>query len=201
MRPTVRFDELFDEAVPTVLAGGHGRDEPPVEGGRWPVTVVLLPDDALATRLHEVTLEAARLAGPGHWHTGAAGVSHLTVRALEGYRASVTVEDPAVARYARAMRRAAARCGPVGVEVTGLTLTPSTGPSSTGSQPVATSTWAVPSATRRTSSGPTTTRARPSPRCVRPSWHRSDSPGRDRDTPSGVAREPPRDRGSPPLPS
>ena len=121
---TPRFDELFEEAVPRLLAGTHQRDVPPVEGGRWPVSVVLLPDDGLAGRLHALTLEAAAVAGPGHWHTGAADASHFTVRALEGYRSGVGCDDPLVQRCSRAMQRAAARCGPVTVEVTGLTLTP-----------------------------------------------------------------------------
>lgn len=123
---TTRFDQLFDEAVPRLLAGTHQRDEPPREGGRWPVSVVLTPEDSLAGRLHALTLEAAALAGPGHWHTGTTGSAHFTVRALEGYRSAAQADDAAVVRYARAMERAAARCGPVAVEVTGLTLTPAT---------------------------------------------------------------------------
>ncbi|TCO30196.1 hypothetical protein EV652_105190 [Kribbella steppae] len=120
------FDQLFTTAVPLIAAGNHHRDEPPREGGRWPVSVVLgpPPDSALAKRLDTLTAEAAELAGPGHWHTGQASSAHLTVRALETYRASVDPTEPTIRRYQAAMDRAAAVTGPARIEVTGLTLTP-----------------------------------------------------------------------------
>ena len=72
--------------------------------------------------LDDLTAEAAELAGPGHWQTGQLGSAHFTVRALEGYRAEVPLDDPAVARYLSAMERAGG--GPFRISVTGLTLTP-----------------------------------------------------------------------------
>jgi len=60
---TCRFDELYDEAVPLLLAGAHQRDVPPTEGGRWPVSVFLALSGAVAERLHGLTAEAARIAG------------------------------------------------------------------------------------------------------------------------------------------
>lgn len=123
-----KFDQLFTTAVPLIAAGTHDRDQPPREGGRWPVSVVLRPqpDSALAMRLDTLTAEAAELAGPGHWHTGQASSAHLTVRALETYRASVDLTEPTVRRYQAAMDRAAVATGPARIQVTGLTLTTGT---------------------------------------------------------------------------
>jgi hypothetical protein len=120
-----KFDQLYDEAVPLIATGRHRRDTVPEEGGRWPVSVVLRPaaDGELSRRLDDLTRSAAELAGPGHWHTGRTGSAHLTVRALEWYRAIVDPAEPAISRYRAAMDRAAADCGPARIEVVGLTLT------------------------------------------------------------------------------
>ena len=119
-----KFDQLFARATPLIAGGDHQREEPPSEGGRWPVSVVLRPpvDSDLGRRLDALTTEAAELAGPGHWQTGQLGSAHLTVRALEGYRAVIASDDPAIERYHSALQRAAA--GPTRFRVTGLTLTP-----------------------------------------------------------------------------
>lgn len=103
----------------------HRRDSPPVDGGRWPVSVVLRSpgDSELSRRLDALTSEAAILAGPGHWHTGRAGSAHLTVRALETYRHEVDPSAPVIQRYRSALRAAADRTGPALIQVTGLTLT------------------------------------------------------------------------------
>ncbi|WBQ06205.1 hypothetical protein [Kribbella sp. CA-293567] len=99
-----------------------------MEGGRWPVSVVLRPpvDGALSRTLDALTVEAAALAGAGHWQTGQAGSAHLTVRALEYYRPTVDPDEPVVKRYQAAIERAAAITGPARLKVTGLTLTSGT---------------------------------------------------------------------------
>ena len=52
------FDRLFDEAAPLIRHGRHERDSPPIEpGGRWPVTVVIRPDQAAAARLEQVMVQ------------------------------------------------------------------------------------------------------------------------------------------------
>jgi hypothetical protein len=119
---------LYDDAVPLIASGHHKRDTVPEEGGRWPVSVVLRPavDGELSRRLDDLTREAAALAGPGHWHTGRTGSAHLTVRALEWYRATVDPAEPTIHRYRAAMERAAAGCGPARIEVVGLTFTAGT---------------------------------------------------------------------------
>lgn len=117
------FDRLFLQAEPLVMKQQHKRETPPVNGGRWPVSVVLFPDPAAALALHKVMDEALQLAGPGHFQTGLAGSSHFTVRVLEYYRDEVGPDDAAVVRYRRALQLAASRCGPVALNVTGLTLT------------------------------------------------------------------------------
>jgi len=124
LRPD-KFDTLYDDAVPLIATGRHRRDTVPEEGGRWPVSVVLRPaaDGDLSRRLDDLTRSAAELAGPGHWHTGRTGSAHLTVRALEWYRAIVDPTESAIHRYRAAIERAAADCGPTRIEVVGLTLT------------------------------------------------------------------------------
>jgi hypothetical protein len=121
-----KFDDLFSTAAPLIATGNHQRDQPPVEGGRWPVSVVLRPsvDAPLSRHLDALTTEAAELAGPDHWHTGQLGSAHLTVRALETYRAYVDPSEPAIQRYQSALERAAKDTGPARIQVTGLTLTP-----------------------------------------------------------------------------
>ncbi|GAA3767766.1 hypothetical protein GCM10022225_62770 [Plantactinospora mayteni] len=54
------FDRLFGRGRDAVLAGTHYRDSPPVDGGRWGLSVVLLPDPACAARLAAVTAELLR---------------------------------------------------------------------------------------------------------------------------------------------
>ena len=118
------FDRLFDEAAPLIQQGLHQRDSPPVAGGRWPVSVVLRPDQALAERLGQAMTEVEGLAGPRHFRTGIAGSVHFTVRVLEGYREAVGQDDEAVQRYARAMSRAAREVRAIELDLVGLTLTP-----------------------------------------------------------------------------
>ena len=71
-------------------------------GGRWPVSVVLRPDQKSAERLEQTMAEVEVYAGPGHFRTGIADSVHFTVRALERYREAVVEDDDATQRYARA---------------------------------------------------------------------------------------------------
>lgn len=122
---TAAFDRLFARGREAVLAGRHHRDTPPVEGGRWGVSVVFQPDPASTARLAAVTAEALSVAGDGHWPTGAPEAVHVTVRGLQAHRAAVPENDPFVARCAAAMARAARRSRAVRLRLAGLTLTPS----------------------------------------------------------------------------
>lgn len=122
--PHSRFDELFDLAAPLVRTQQHQRDTPPVDGGRWPISVCLPPDVAAAGRVDRLAREALALAGPGHFGTGLTGSAHFTVRALEPFRAHVPEDDPAVRCYRAALTRVAARCVPVELRLVGVTLTP-----------------------------------------------------------------------------
>ncbi|MGI8880127.1 MAG: hypothetical protein ACR2KJ_06370 [Jatrophihabitans sp.] len=117
-----KFDGLFRQARPLLLSQTHQRDVPPVEGGRWPVSVVLFPDRAMTAALERVMHEAVRMAGQRHFHTGLAGSAHFTVRALEKYRDAIGPDDVPVERYCAALRAAAARSHPIGLRVVGLTL-------------------------------------------------------------------------------
>lgn len=122
------FDGRFDGARELVRAQQHRREEPLGEGGRWPVSVMLQPDptSSLSVALERLMAEALGFAGPDHWRTGRPGTAHLTVRALERRRDNVVPDDPAVQRYAAAMRRAAASCRPLSFVVQGLTVTSGT---------------------------------------------------------------------------
>jgi len=119
-----RFDELFDDAVPSILAGTHLCDEVPQEGGdRWPLTAALLPNRTQhTTRVLEQLLP---FAGPHHFLTGSPAAIHLTVRALEHRREHVPPDDPAVSRYLSAISRTAQQFGPLQFRLTGITLTSS----------------------------------------------------------------------------
>jgi len=90
------FDRLFAESAPLIRQRLYLRESPPVDGGRWPVAVVLRPDQMVARRLEQSMVDAEVYAGPGHFRTGAADSVHFTVRALELYRESV--DDRAIRR-------------------------------------------------------------------------------------------------------
>lgn len=77
------FDRLLSHAVPALISGRHRQDEPPVDGGRWPVSVVGLPDERSRGVLTEVMREAVVHAGPGIAASGRASVGepHLVVQA------------------------------------------------------------------------------------------------------------------------
>jgi hypothetical protein len=123
--PSDVFDQLFERGRQAVLSGQVLTDKPPMPGdGRWGLSIVLRPGEALATQLQEVTEQALLLTGEHHWATGSAGAAHLTVRSLEPHRGRVRPEDAQVQRYAAALRCAAEQVGPIDVEVTGLTLSP-----------------------------------------------------------------------------
>lgn len=119
------FDNLFARGRAAVLAGSHYRDSPPVDGGRWGLSVVLRPDPASGDRLATVTDEALAVAGSGHWPTGAPEAVHFTVRAIEAHRSTLPADDPLVVRSAAALDRATRDLPPIGLALRGLTLTPS----------------------------------------------------------------------------
>ena len=119
------FDQLFTEGAAALADGSHGIQVVPAEGDRrWGVSALLRPDPGAAASLETLAREAAAVAGDGHWLTGAARNSHLTMRALEHPRADIRDDDPCVARYAKALRTAAAGIRPLTFDVIGLTLTP-----------------------------------------------------------------------------
>lgn len=119
------FDDLFTEGAAALADGSHGIQVVPTEGDRrWGVSALLRPDPRAAASLETLACEAAAVAGDGHWLTGAARNSHLTMRALEHPRDDIRDGDPSVTRYAGALQRAAAGVRPLTFDVTGLTLTP-----------------------------------------------------------------------------
>jgi hypothetical protein len=87
------------------------------------VSALLRPNPEAAASLEVMARDAKAVAGDGHWLTGAAQSSHLTVRALERPREGIRDDDPCVARYAAALSTAAAGVGPLTFDVIGLTLT------------------------------------------------------------------------------
>jgi hypothetical protein len=120
-----RFDDLYELGRTAILSRTHDCDKPPVDGGRWGIAVILKPTKELTARLGEITNEAMRVAGTHHWPTGSPSAAHITVRALEPHRSNVPDDDPSVARYAKALLRAAARSKPILMTIRGITLTPS----------------------------------------------------------------------------
>jgi hypothetical protein len=120
------FDRLFIQGQRALLAKALIQDVLPTEGGRWGTSVVFTPDEAGAELLGDLTREAARVAGPGQWSTGARGSAHLTVRSVERYRERIPAGDPLITRCTAALRRTADQHPlPVRLQLAGLTLTPS----------------------------------------------------------------------------
>ena len=119
------YDRLFAQGRSAVLSGRHYRDAPPVDGGRWGLSVVFLPDGGSTERLAGLTVEAMDIAGHEHWPTGAPQAVHVTVRAIQVHRSVVPPEDPLEVRCAAALTRAAASAHPARLRLTGVTLTPS----------------------------------------------------------------------------
>lgn len=122
---TAVFDRLFAEGAEAVRAGTHGRDEPPIEGGRWPVSILLRPPEPVRGQLAGLAGEAARPAGVDHFLTGVGDSVHLTVRALEPYREAARETDHVTRQWTQALRRACARTAPLTFAFTGVTLTTS----------------------------------------------------------------------------
>jgi hypothetical protein len=121
--PNPVFSRLFHEAAPALLSGTHRRDSPPVDGGRWPVSVIARPPLPVRSRLEAIMGEAVRYAGPSHFRTGLRDSAHITIRALEPFRAAATEEDPVVPEWERALRATAAATSPFSLTFTGITLT------------------------------------------------------------------------------
>ncbi|RYC12938.1 hypothetical protein [Nocardioides zhouii] len=119
------FDRLFSQAVPALVDGSHRQDEPPVDGGRWPVSVVCVPDAPTRTVLADVMAEALVHAGPGHFETGRPDASHITVRALEPYRDAASPADQLSADWAVALDEVGRESPPIRLRLTGVTLTAS----------------------------------------------------------------------------
>lgn len=117
------FARLFDEGTRAILAGAHGRDVLPTDGGRWPVTVLARPPQHVRDRLDGLMHEALRHAGPGHFRTGRPDSVHLTIRALEPFRAAAAAGDPIVEQWSGALRRTAEATAPISLTMTGIALT------------------------------------------------------------------------------
>jgi len=92
------FDGLFERGRAAVLSGFHLRDVPPVEGGRWGLSVVFTPDSRTTVTLERLTRQIMAVAGPAHWPTGSPAAAHVTVRAIEAHRVAVPADDRLVAR-------------------------------------------------------------------------------------------------------
>jgi hypothetical protein len=116
------FDRLFAEAAPALLRGDHRRDEPPVDGGRWPVSIVAIPDEGTRAVLAGVMDEALVHAGPGHFETGERDTSHVTVRALEPYREAAAPDDFVTAEWLAAVEAVGRESRPITLRLTGVTL-------------------------------------------------------------------------------
>lgn len=116
------FDRLYEEGRAAVLSGSHRQDEPPEDGGRWPVTVVAIPPISTRATLERWMTEACEFAGPGHFLTGRADASHVTIRALEAYREAAHPDEACVSAWTSAMREAARDTAPLRLHLTGVTL-------------------------------------------------------------------------------
>lgn len=119
------FDRLFAAAVPALLGGTYRQDQPPVDGGRWPVSIVCVPNPCVRRVLADWMQQAVQYTGPGHFGTGSISASHFTVRALEPYRAAASPDEGVAREWAAAPDAAAHEIGPVRLRLTGVTLSTS----------------------------------------------------------------------------
>ncbi|AKU16762.1 hypothetical protein [Luteipulveratus mongoliensis] len=120
---TTVFDTLFQAAEVDIREGSHRRDVPPDEGGRWPISIVLSLPDPMRQEVASLMREAEFYAGPGHFMTGHEEAAHITVRAIEPYRAAAAPVDPIAQRCAAAVRRTARATNALTFALTGVTLT------------------------------------------------------------------------------
>lgn len=117
------FGQLFQDAVPALLSGTHRRDAPPVDGGRWPVSVIALPPGHVRDELEAIMVQALPHVGRGRFQTGRRDSVHITIRALEPFRAAAHPDDEIVGEWEHAMRATAAATSPFTLSFTGVTLT------------------------------------------------------------------------------
>ncbi|HVB54679.1 MAG TPA: hypothetical protein VNF24_10890 [Candidatus Acidoferrales bacterium] len=123
---TRHFDRLHEAGWLAVGAGRAITDTVPADGGRWGMAIVLRPTGAAARRMGELAEEAAVVAGPEQWPTGADTVGHVTVRALEPFRDQSRRDWKRETRFAELLSLAAAEAGPVRLAFAGLSLSPAT---------------------------------------------------------------------------
>lgn len=119
------FDRLFERPAIRILEGNHDREQPPADGGRWPVSVVASgAPQTFLLQLQHLLAQITELAGPDHFMTGRCDCAHITMRALEPYREAAAREDSVVRHWIAAIERAAAGTRPFTLSCTGLTLSP-----------------------------------------------------------------------------
>jgi hypothetical protein len=120
---SVRPDGIHQRGRSAVLAGRERLDVPPGPGStRWGLSLDVRLDPAAEQHLDALATEAAALAGPGQWLTGARGSSHLTVTYLERTWREVGADDEDVRRCAALVTALAAGTPPLRWRITGLAL-------------------------------------------------------------------------------
>jgi hypothetical protein len=87
------------------------------------VSVIARPPRHVRDAFESIMMQALPYVGPGHFHTGRRDSVHITIRALEPFRAAATAEDEIVGEWERAMRATAATTSPFPLTFTGITLT------------------------------------------------------------------------------
>lgn len=122
-RVAVAYDALDARGRALLAARAVVVEPPPLVGDpRWGVTAVLRPQPWTAA-LGACADACATVLGPRHAVYDATGL-HVTVRAIEGFRGPVAVDDPAVAAYAAAMRPVLARTASIAVRLAGVAAAP-----------------------------------------------------------------------------
>ena len=84
--------------------------------------MVCVPDEQARDVLGEFMAEALFHTGPGHFDTGRADASHLTVRALEPYREAAGPADEISGRWIAALHQVGRESPPIRLRLTGVTL-------------------------------------------------------------------------------
>lgn len=118
---TEKYAEIHFSAAESVRRGDYSPDVVPVTGGsRWGLSLVALPEPAIARRLAKTALALSGAASNRHVAYQPNDI-HITVRSLEGHEHQVSEET--VTNYLSRIRRLTENLGEIQVDVRGLSAT------------------------------------------------------------------------------
>lgn len=116
---SLRYANFTERGRASLLSGRQTCERPLGLTGRWGVSAVFRPDNAIVDRLGELAAEIGAELDAVHWIHGPESW-HATLRALESYRPEIPPGDVALRAYCKALDKATVGVPPLKVEVRGL---------------------------------------------------------------------------------